>query len=358
VITAASRRGGLVARALTGAWRAAAPPVDLTMADVREIQPLLLHAGAGGLAWARVRGTPLEASLSGGPLHHAYLYQALAGAVREARIIEVMQVLRAVGVEPILGKGWAVARMYPDPGWRPCGDIDVYVRRVDHGKAALALRGEAGELVDLHCGYAELDDWPDEELLERSQLIGSGEQAVRLFGREDHLRLLALHSLRHGLMRSLWLCDVARSLESIEPGFDWAHFCGGRRRRAEWAEVALEAAHALLGAGVPDGGRARARLPGWLVPAVLEEWGTGRTLQGARVPVGDLLRRPSALLRGLVIRWPNPVEATVGLGRPFGSAPPFALQIAECLRRGVRFGAGGIARAASRAWPGGVESPP
>jgi len=29
------------------------------------------------------------------------------------------------GVEPILGKGWAIARLYPERGMRPYGDIDL-----------------------------------------------------------------------------------------------------------------------------------------------------------------------------------------------------------------------------------------
>ena len=352
-----ARRGGRVAQALSGAWRAVPPPPEITAAGLREIEPLLLRAGAGGLAWARVRGTPLEAAFSGGPLHHAYMYQALTASVRQARIVEVMRLLRGVGVEPILGKGWAMARLYPDAGLRPCGDIDVYVCRADHGTAALALRGDAGELVDLHCGFAELDDWPEEELLERSHLIGSGEQTVRVFGGEDHLRLVALHSLRHGLMRSLWLCDVARGLESAETGFDWDHFRGGRRRRAEWAVVALEAACVLLGAKRPAF-LPPVRLPGWLVPAVLREWGEGRTLQGARIPFADLLHRPSALLRALVLRWPNPVEATVGLDRPFGGMPAVPLQIGECVRRAILFAGRRIAGAGRREGPEGVESSP
>jgi hypothetical protein len=340
-VTAGSsrRRGGLVARVLSGAWRAGQPPIDITEGELREIEPLLLAAGAGGLAWARLRGTPLEALFTGGAMHQAYRFQAVTMAVREARIVEVFEALRAAGVEPILGKGWAAARLYPGAGRRPCGDIDLYVRARDHARAAAALRGEAGELVDLHRGHAELDDWPEEELFGRSRLLRSGAGSVRVFGSEDHLRLLALHALRHGLLRSLWLCDVAAALESAGEDFDWSRFRGGRRRRAEWAMVALDAAHAILGASRAGSAHAPhpAELRRWLAPVVLREWGTLRTLQGARKPVADLLRHPSVLARALVLRWPNPVEATIGVGASFGGTPRWALQIGESVRRTIRF---------------------
>jgi Uncharacterised nucleotidyltransferase len=327
-------RGRLIARLLSGAWRAAPPPLEMAVEDVREIQPLLLRAGAAGLAWSRVRGTPLEAALADGPLHEAHRYQTLASLVRESRLAEVIRLLRAAGVEAVLGKGWAVARLYPEAGRRPCGDIDLYVRRRDHPAAERALRGEAGEQVDLHCGFAELDDRVEEDLLARSKLVAAGGVEVRLFGPEDHLRLLALHTLRHGVLRSLWLCDVALAVESAAGAFDWDWFAAGQPRRTDWAFVALEIAHAILGASLEAVPLARGRrLPAWLVPAVLSEWGAGRVLQGARTPVAGLLGRPAALARALILRWPNGIEATVGLGRPFGGLPRLPMQIGECVRR-------------------------
>ena len=51
------RRGRLVADVLAGAWRPAPPPLTASLDDVREVEPLLLAAGAGGLAWARLAGS-------------------------------------------------------------------------------------------------------------------------------------------------------------------------------------------------------------------------------------------------------------------------------------------------------------
>jgi hypothetical protein len=332
------QRGGLVAATLSGAWRPSPAPLALSAAELDEIAPVVLSAGAGGLGWRRVRGTALESTPAAASFREAYRHQALAFLLRESRIAAVAQHLRGAGIEPIMGKGWAVAREYGEPGLRPCGDIDLYVRRQDHEAAALALRGEMGARVDLHRGFAELDDRDEAELRARSRTVPLAAGTVRIFGPEDHLRLIALHALRHGLLRPLWLCDVAVALEAAGEEFDWEYFAGGRPRRADWARVALEVARGILGArGQETIGRRRARLPSWMIPAVLREWGAARAPHGARAPVSELLRRPRAWGGALRLRWPNPIEATVGLGAPFDGWPRLPLQVVECVRRTALF---------------------
>ena len=41
--------------------------------------------------------------------------------------MRVFRLLREKGIEAILAKGWAVARLYPDRVLRPYGDIDICV---------------------------------------------------------------------------------------------------------------------------------------------------------------------------------------------------------------------------------------
>jgi hypothetical protein len=65
-------------------------------------------------------------------LHDAYRLFALQAVLHEQRLTRAFALLRAAGVEAILGKGWAVARLYPDLGLRPYGDIDLYVRHHQH----------------------------------------------------------------------------------------------------------------------------------------------------------------------------------------------------------------------------------
>ena len=49
--------------------------------------------------------------------------------------------LTEVGLEPVVMRGPAVARRYPEPGLRPMGDIDVLLPESDHFRALAALRG-------------------------------------------------------------------------------------------------------------------------------------------------------------------------------------------------------------------------
>jgi hypothetical protein len=44
-----------------------------------------------------------------------------------------------------------------------------------------------------------------------------------------------------------------------------------------------------------------------------------------------------AFLRGLLVRWPNPVEATVGVGGPFNGVPRLPFQVADCVLRAAQF---------------------
>ena len=63
-------------------------------------------------------------------------------------------------MKPLLAKGWAVARLYPEPGLRPYGDTDLYLRSEEYDAAVTALRNPdtLRGPVDLHRGFPELDD--------------------------------------------------------------------------------------------------------------------------------------------------------------------------------------------------------
>src|SRR5205085_1349840 len=120
-------------------------------------------------------------------------------ACSERDIQSVFQLLRSEGIEPLLFKGWAAARLYPAEGLRPWGDIDLYVRPRDYERAQALVQQHARALtsmVDLyHVDFADLDERGVEELYARSQLFALGDVEVRVPGAEDHLRLLCLHWL-------------------------------------------------------------------------------------------------------------------------------------------------------------------
>lgn len=336
-------RGNLVARTLAGAWRPSPPGLELSVKELVEVAPLLLGSGAGALGWWRLRRSDLRSSAPAVALQHAYRLFALHVALHERAIERAFVLLRSAGVEPILVKGWAIARLYPERGLRPYGDLDLCVRPGQYLKAQEVLRGLEGEdvSVDLHAGFTKLDERDLDDLYARSELVKVGGVPVRVLGPEDHLRLLCVHLLRHGAWRPLWLCDIAAAVEFRSAGFDWDRCLGSNRRLADWVACAIGLAHELLGAKVDDTPVAeRAKhLPRWLVPNVLEQWNMPFPTRHASAsqPMATYLRRPAGLLQALRKRWPNSIEATIGVRGPLNGLPRLPFRLTYCLLRTVTF---------------------
>jgi Uncharacterised nucleotidyltransferase len=329
-------RGELVATVLAGSWRRLAPPLHISADALADIAPHLIRLGVGGLSWRRLRFPHAPTCPAAFDLRQAYRLQTLEARLHERRIVQALSLLRDAGVEPLLAKGWAAARLYPEPGLRPYGDIDLWVRREQHSVALAALSGPAGQRcrVDLHDRFSQLDGtWRD--VYERSRLERLGEVEVRLLGAEDHLRLLCVHMLGHGAWRPVWLCDIAAAVESLPDDFDWTRCLGGDPRHVQWITCAIGLARELLGARSGGGPPARP-VPRWLLTALLRQW--GRHEHYMTTPsMAFALRRPARILNALRLRWPNPIQATVGVGGPFNSLPRLPFQIGDCLVRTLRF---------------------
>jgi hypothetical protein len=342
-VTAARERGALVAGVLARAWRLPSSPPGLSAAELQAIALLLHRLGVASLVFWRLRGSDLEETPPAAGLRQAYRLHTLEAALHRQRIVRVLEALRMAGVEPILAKGWAMARLYPEEGLRPYGDLDLYVqpRVLAVAAGAVARLADVGCPVDLHAGFARLSESPFEAIQARSLLVPLGGREVRVLAPEDHLRLLCLHMLGHGAWRPLWLCDLAVAVEAGPAEFDWDRLLAGRARSREWVACALALARELLGASLEELPAAvrEKRLPRWLLPTVLAAWGevSLETPQGVRRPMSDYLLRPTGLLRALRVRWPNPIEATVGVGGPFNELPRLPFQIGECLSRAARF---------------------
>lgn len=334
-------RGRSISRVLTKCWNSAPPSLSFSDEDLQDVARLLMNSGAGALGWWRVRDSNLRATPIADQLHQAYRLHALDAAVKEFEIAELFSFLQSQEIEALMGKGWAIGRHYPQPGLRPQGDIDLYVRseQFDGVGAALRRPGAPGSLVDLHRGVAELRDRSFDELHAHSEVVRVGNADVRVFGAEDHLRLLSLHMLREGVLRPLWLCDIAVALNSLPLNFDWNYFLSGNERRTDWVICAIGLAHHILGAdvdGLPVADRAR-RLPSWMVPVVLQQWGTGRITNGRRRPMAGYLRHPAGLVDAIRLRWPNPIEATVNVNGPLNEWPRLPFQLYDCMLRTTGF---------------------
>jgi len=331
----------LIAAVLTRSWQRDPPELEVNEAGLAAVTRKLIRSGAGALAWWRVRHSPLGRTPTGSELRQAYRFQTLQAAVKEQELREVYSLLREAGVEPLLLKGWAVARLYPEPGLRQYLDHDLCVGPEEYLIAKAVKDGPAGinYPIDLHRGSGKLDDLEPGELYERAQTVRVGDVVVRIPCPEDHLRILCLHLMRHGACRPLWLCDVAVALESRSADFDWGRCLSDNRRRADAVACTIGLAHHLLGArvdGTPVARRAE-RLPSWLLPGVLKQWEAPYPPLRFYAPMATYLENPKGVFRGLRNRWPDPIEATASVNGPLNELPRLPFQLANCALRTARF---------------------
>ncbi|HBB94157.1 MAG TPA: hypothetical protein DC054_02090 [Blastocatellia bacterium] len=336
----------LISRVLSGSWRSNAnPAIAVSIRELDAVTPLVYDSGAAGLGWWRIRDTALAQTPSGELLHQAFRFLALQARIHETRIQRVLVSLRTAGIEPILIKGWSIARLYPQPGLRPYGDIDLLVRPEEHLAAArIAAADEFRDcLIDFHPGAFEVADRSIDDLLSRSQLVQCGDEEVRVLGNEDHFALLAIHLLKHGAWRPLWLCDLGLLLESMSSEFDWELCLGKNSCRSNWILSAVGLAHALLNASINDetiSGRANA--PAWLVASVLKNWeapfAAAQAPHRHRAPIKSYFRRPRGFISDLTRRWPDPILATISANGTFGRRRRIRYQIQNCVQRAARLG--------------------
>src|SRR5204863_8636632 len=132
--------------------------------------------------WWTLRDSEHATTPAARQLRQAYRLSTLQAMFQAGHLTRAVSVLRDAGVEPLLAKGWAVARLYPEPGLRPAGDIDLCVRPEQYSAAQRAVRcpGGPGGLADLHAGlnrkrdgqaFALLDDRRLDDLYQRSQRV-------------------------------------------------------------------------------------------------------------------------------------------------------------------------------------------
>ena len=349
VSTDRARLGELVAAVLAGSWRALPPRLNIHEREIGEITPLLLGSGSASLAWWRIRCDDVSTSPAVQGLKQAYLLHTLRAAVHERDTVAAISTLRSAGVEPLLIKGWAVARLYPKRGLRPYGDMDVLIGLPQQRAARLALATvpRLSTPIDLHTHLDPLDRRGIDDLYAHSRPARLGDVEVRVLGPEHQLRLLCLHLLKHGGRRPLLLCDVGLMLESVPRDFDWDYCLGADPLCANWVVSVLRLAHEILGArldSAPEGVRGRV-LPDWVVPEVLRQWGTG--MDSYLMHIEGYLRHPSAIPRGVRRWWPNGLDATVRFRIPIDEMPILSLQAARFLELAITLPARVVRRGAS-----------
>ncbi len=341
--------------ALAGSWRSNAAPPQISSAELAEITPLLIQSGAAALVWWRIRDDELAKSDAGAQLHQLYRMHRLEASLHVGRLKRVFQQFNEAGIEPVLVKGWNVARLYPEPGLRHYFDLDLCVRHDCYAEAnrLVASLGQERLYVDLHDELDHLDVMKWDEFFSRTQILMVDGTEVRVPCAEDHLRILCIHWLRHGAWRPAGLCDIAAALESRPGDFDWERCLGADPVRADWVACAIGLARVLLGAEM-RGQRSESkgrnadipvrlsvrceRLPRWLVPAVLRKW--DRSLSpNYRVPLLSVLSSRDGAWKDFAkyfrARLDQPVRATIALHGRFNNCPRLPYQFGELLLHGV-----------------------
>jgi hypothetical protein len=327
--------GGLLAKVLSGCWRQQQADWPISEADLDLLNPLLQGSGAGGLGWWRIRHSSLESLPVSQQLLASYRLQSLQAARHDLNVQAIFKLMRQAGIEPILVKGWASARLYPARGLRPYGDVDLIVRprQLDSARALLKRQEGRGFWVDFeHEELEKLDEQGIERLFADSQLIDLAGTPVRLMGEEDHLRFLAIHLLRHGAWRPLWLCDIAVAVESRKANFDWQRCLGEDEKQAGWVLATIRLAHELLAAEIEDTPAEAKVLPSWLVPTVLKQWQQPCSVDHKPPElIMTTLRHPRRLPRAIRERWPDPISASIRMNVRFNELPRLPFQLANYL---------------------------
>lgn len=331
-----------MAALLAGSWRAEPPPFSLSEAEVARVAPLLIEAGGAALAWWRLRNTGLGGTPVAEELRQSYRSNALFSAVQQRGVAAAFTRLRAAAIEPVLLKGWAAARRYPEACLRPPGDIDLFVRPQHRAQARdlLAAPELCHHQFDLkHSEFDSLDESAHDEIYARSRQVELGVEPIRVLGAEDDLRFLCSHLMRHGARRPIWLCDVAVSLEQLPPDFDWDRCLGADRWSAKLVSCAITLAATLLDARPRDlpARVERARLPRWLLPLVLRQWGESPFADRVPETMSLSLRDPRRLPAAFRSRWGGTIEATVRTRAPFNDLPRFPFQLLDFIKQRAEF---------------------
>ncbi len=262
-------------------------------------------------------------------------WNKLQNRLAEVNITNAFVKLRIAQIEPILIKGWAISRLYPENHFRAFVDVDLCVNPLQYQKAKDILESNAIEFrsVDLHEGFRHLDTVPWKNLYDNSKLVKIEETFIRILRPEDHLRLICTHWLNDGGANKERLWDIFYAVENRPNDFDWnrcLNIAGKKRRK--WIICALGIAHKYLGLDLRDTPIAEESkdIPEWVINAVEQEWESKIKLK----PLRNCLQNKKELFEQIKKRFPpNPIQATIELEGEFDNTPRIFYQIGDIFYR-------------------------
>lgn len=262
-----------------------------------------------------------------------YYWKLLQRQVQEQRIEKVFEIFRNNGFEPILIKGWAAARNYPDPCSRLSADMDIAVSPSDYLGCQKFLNRQSLVGVDLHCGLRHLDTVSWDNLFEHSQLVKLNKTEVRVLCPEDHLRTLCVHWLADGGVSKERLWDIVYLVKNRSKDFDWDRCLKSvGETRKDWIVCTIGLAVKYLGLDIentPFKSMSK-NLPKWLIKTVEKEWASKVGLK----PLQNCLSNRQEFVEQIFKRIPpNPIQATVEMEGKFDEKSRIFYQVGSVFFR-------------------------
>ena len=231
----------------------------------------------------------------------------------ELAIAEAFELFRAYDIEPILIKGWAAARNYPEGRPRFFGDVDLAFSASQFDKAVerLSRTPVPSISIDPHREFRHLDTLAWDIAVTRSKVIKVDSGSIRVLCPEDHLRVLCVHWLNDGGAYKERLWDIYYAVANRPPDFDW-ELCleSVSETRRRWIVIAIAVARKYLSLDVADLPFEvnTASIPEWMIRCLEKEWSTDARL----IPLEACLHDPKLMMQQILKRTPpNPIEATI-----------------------------------------------
>jgi hypothetical protein len=204
-------------------------------------------------------------------------FYLLRKRLTEGLIVSAVRAFRAEGIEPVLIKGWAAARNYPEDVPRFSGDVDIAVSQADYESAKRMVIAPKSQVsgIDLHRGLRHLDTVSWDILLSNSELVDIDGESIRILSPEDHLRVLCVHWLTNGGESRDRLWDIVYAIRNRPANFNWSKCLDVvSETRRQWIISTIALAHRYLGLEVEDLPFEvdADSLPSWLIECVEREW--------------------------------------------------------------------------------------
>lgn len=262
-------------------------------------------------------------------------WRQLQKRVTETNLVKAFNRFRSHKIEPILIKGWAIARYYPENHYREFVDIDLSVNPAQYDKARNVYKTtEINRInIDLHKGLRHLDTVLWEDLFENSRLVKIDETEIRVLRPEDHLRVLCVHWLTNGGEEKERLWDICYAVKNRPADFDWDR-CLNRvsEKRRRWITAVILLAHKYSGLDIENipFRENEKQLPDWLIETIETEWKFRIPL----VPLQSCISDRQQLFKQIKKRFPpNPITATVNMEGDFDEKPRIVYQIPDIFVR-------------------------